>query len=487
MVITKNDIKELLYNEIGILEKRSRDLENAETKKAILDTIIEALDGDDYNEILEKTDILGLTLPLLYDENTSEKIYDKVFDNLYTLKAISTIIADEELQNDIDYEVAKKRFESVKKLFKTELKKEEITIEENKSLYNLNTMIECKRILTNLKYNQLVNLNQIKELEKILEWSNKDLEYQIRSFEVIKNHNQYVKNQMYGVKYIDKSQVLIMLDKEFTEYDDVYIEDITKRKIYDSAYDVDKNLIEECNDVDEIEDYLEKPSQQENPDMERFNYIMIKLIKYFENEMKEMKSMILEKDFYLEQSYKKEIVDDFNKFNSIYNRIRYIYSQENLLVSNKEIKEVKEIKNNIFYAAPIGSKKTYLENDVENNITEENLEKVSLLIDKLRTDTLSEDENKDLTKNKKYRGYKELRKDQIRVIYRHINNNNYLIIGVGTKKTDNDLTLYNKMVSRNNKIDISTEEKLVQKSTDSEKVKGKVLSYINDNKRKGNR
>ena len=107
MVITKNDIKELLYNEIGILEKRSRDLENAETKKAILDTVIEALDGDDYNEILEKTDILGLTLPLLYDENTSEKIYDKVLDNLYTLKAISTIIADEELQNDKDYEVAK--------------------------------------------------------------------------------------------------------------------------------------------------------------------------------------------------------------------------------------------------------------------------------------------------------------------------------------------------------------------------------------------
>src|SRR5699024_10156805 len=140
----------------------------------------------------------------------------------------------------------------------------------------------------------------------------------------------------------------------------------------------------------------------------------------------------------------KEIVDDFNKLNSIYNRIRYIYSQENLLVSNKEIKEVKEIKNNIFYASPIGSEKTYLENDVENNITEENLEKVSLLIDKLKTDTLSEEENKDLTKNKKYRGYKELRKDQIRVIYRHINNNNYLIIGVGTKKTDNDLTLYNK-------------------------------------------
>ena len=75
---------------------------------------------------------------------------------------------------------------------------------------------------------------------------------------------------------------------------------------------------------------------------------------------------------------------------------------------------------------------------------------------------------------------RELRNDQIRIIYSHIKDNYYKIDGVFVKKDDNDLKRYRNLNNRdkNNKIlDYQDEEEVYQK----------IIEYCNNFKRKGNR
>ena len=135
--------------------------------------------------------------------------------------------------------------------------------------------------------------------------------------------------------------------------------------------------------------------------------------------------------------------------------------------------------NNILYAKTKNNK-IYIMDDI-TKISEENLLKVKILLNKLRTNTLSGNESKALIENKKLKGYRELRKDQIRIVYLHLGNNNCLIIGVGTKKADNDLNFYNKMVEREASLKIEDYAK------EADKITEKINSYVKKNQRKGSR
>lgn len=72
-------------------------------------------------------------------------------------------------------------------------------------------------------------------------------------------------------------------------------------------------------------------------------------------------------------------------------------------------------------------------------------------------------------------------KKQIRIVYLHLGNNNCLIIGVGTKKADNDLNFYNKMVEREASLKIEDYAK------EADKITEEINSYVKKNQRKGSR
>ena len=79
----------------------------------------------------------------------------------------------------------------------------------------------------------------------------------------------------------------------------------------------------------------------------------------------------------------------------------------------------------------------------------------------------------------------ELRDDQVRVIFYPLTDNNYIIVGVLTKKKDNDNDGYSKMAFRNKEIDISTEEKYIKEQERSKEVEERYTKFIEDKKRKG--
>ena len=73
----------------------------------------------------------------------------------------------------------------------------------------------------------------------------------------------------------------------------------------------------------------------------------------------------------------------------------------------------------------------------------EYLSKIKKGLDMLRTGTIYGSYGKRVgTNNKIMGGCLEIRDDQIRIIYRHLKDNNYIILGVMVKKTDKDTKNY---------------------------------------------
>lgn len=477
-------LKGYLYNEIGRLETKETELENEILIRDILMEIVEILNSNIEN-IADNLLLLNLQIPLVCTRKAGMKIYDKLYDIVYMLNGCKKIMDEEEFLENRDYKKYLKCFNSTKHYFEEELNKINIEIENINKIYNFDTKISCRKTLTAFKYNQVISEEQIVELSKTFEWSNLDMDNRIRAIEIIRRHNELVINKRQNSNRISKSQVSLMLDKEFDNYDDIYIEDLHDKKIYDVSAQTYINLINECNDVDEIETYLDKPSEMGNEeDILEYDYIMTKIIKYYQQRMIEIREMIYDKDFYIDEEYRDIIVEDFNTLVSKYNRIRYIYNIEKYKYEREIVSNIGEKPdvNNVFYASPLGSKKTYLENDMED-ATNENLDILPILIKKLKTNTLTTKERKTLNENKSLKKARELRKGQIRIFYFHLNNNNYLIVGVGTKKDNNDMNLCTRMAKRNRNINIEE----ISEQERAEKTYQKMLEYVKENKRSGNR
>jgi hypothetical protein len=78
---------------------------------------------------------------------------------------------------------------------------------------------------------------------------------------------------------------------------------------------------------------------------------------------------------------------------------------------------------------------SYLENDLKN-IPNDRYDEVKGLLMRFKTGTLGKDESKKLYQ--RFPKLQELRSDQIRIPYRHVEGNKYVILGVILKKVDMD-------------------------------------------------
>lgn len=480
-------LKSFLDNKMDELEKQKNDLEEYEIEKSILEDIILSISVDDYDEVLNNTKALWFQLPLIYDKNISYKIIDKLYDVLYNIKAYKKIYDENDLEEEQEYQNSIKKFNSIKTMFKKRKNDVEKQINYINNICNKYTLKQLKRIVNSLEYEQIINSEQIEVLSKMLFSSNFEIKDQIIAMELIKIHNINIKNKLSKVPSISETSILDMLNVEFYSFDKPYIDDLRKRKEYDIETKTLKVLVEQSDDENDMEEIIVKPSEIDEYDEEKFDYIMIKNIIQLEEKLNEFIELIKEREFYMDEECAEEITINYNNTKRKYDKLIDIYIKEKSNMQKKDVeKEKLPTINNIFYASNSSNSKSYLEQDLEN-IAEENLDKVRYLINGLRTDKLNPLERKNITNNNKYKECLELKKDQIRVIYKHINNNNYLIIGVATKKDNNDMTLLTKMAKRNSYIDISTRENLAREMVKSEEIKGKVLLYIENNKRKGSR
>lgn len=480
--MTKTELKSILINHINNLGNLSEELKDIKIKEDLYKNLFDLLDNTNYTEIYENITIIFILISSIFESNLAKEINDKLFDIIYKLQQIQTICGEDAF-DEKEFQINFRNLVTLKNFLKQNYQKMEYREKEIKKIYSLDKLIFTKRIVSELSYSQLINNFEISNLKYILEDAGASIEDQIRSVEIIKRHNMLITNKFENTPCIEKTQIEMMLDTEFDKFDPVYITSTEDKREYDNIFELYKNFIECVDNLEDIKEIIDKPSLEENPNVEKFEYVMVKLLNYYQSQMMEIKSMIYEHDSYCNEELKREITKEFNIFKHKYQKIKFVYNTEKLKLERKEIIDTElPTVNNIFYARTT-SGNIYIEDDI-TEITNENLEKVRILLNKLRTDTLSLNESKPLVENKKFRGYKELRKDQIRIVYTHLGDNNYLIVGVGTKKTDNDLTLYTKMINRNVNYNLDNIEDCLE---ESEKIKVKVNEYIEQNQRKGSR
>ena len=266
-------------------------------------------------------------------------------------------------------------------------------------------MKSSRKLLSKLKYSQKITENEIESLHNILIESNISIEDSILAIEVVRKHNKLLKNKIEKGQFVCKTKIEMMLDTEVEEFKDCYIEDAVKRKECQIVIDLYKSLINDVENEQEIKELIDKPSEEKNPNVEKFQYIMKSLLNYYREQMMEIKEMIYDKDCYFDEGLKDEITTEFNKIRNKWKKIKYIYSTEMLKLDKINLKDMTlPTVNNILYAKTKNNK-IYIMDDI-TKISEENLLKVKILLNKLRTNTLSGNESKALIENKKLKGYR---------------------------------------------------------------------------------
>lgn len=108
------------------------------------------------------------------------------------------------------------------------------------------------------------------------------------------------------------------------------------------------------------------------------------------------------------------------------------------------------------------------------------------LITRFKKGTTVRSEVKPLGNNKKLKKIMELRSDQVRIIFKHVKDNIYNIMGVFTKKDDNNIMMYQIMANRM-MPDVSTEEKLNKQLELGEITIKQLADLVQTKGRKGTR
>lgn len=288
-----------------------------------------------------------------------------------------------------------------------------------------------------------------------------DLEYYNRNLATSKNKNK--REEEYTKSMYEEIPNILYAGYEVIEEPEV---DISRKQTLERLSKEIINVLK-CTSKEEIPQILEK-YETYNLANNEYNYVIIKVLKDYNIELFTYHQLLEEKDTYFIRGNRKEIIKSYyellNKYlvvRNYYNKINEIViDEEEPIFTEKEKEELKETKRLIYSTSLANPTKAKIIGDMDY-IPREYYSRVYELIDNFINGTNAPGEIKPLSNNKRAKGVFELKDDQVRIVFKHIKDNIYNIIGAFAKKTNNDTTMYQTMFSRMIP-DVSTEEKLAK-------------------------
>ena len=172
----------------------------------------------------------------------------------------------------------------------------------------------------------------------------------------------------------------------------------------------------------------------------------------------------------------KEIIKDYYINLNKYLIVRDFYNKINDFIIDEE--EEDEL-------TPSNTTNAKIIKDIDD-VPKEYYDTVLDLINKFKDGTIAKKEYKKLTNNKRLIRFSELKRDQVRIVLKHIKDNIYNIMGVFVKKNDNDNTMYQTMANRIIP-DTSTEDKLNNQLELAIYTEDKLADLVKEKGRKGTR
>lgn len=478
-------IIELLEKYIKELKQKEEKLAQDITFKSLYEELLPALKKKP-EELEEQKLEISLLFSTLYKDDIYLSRFYSLLPNLKTLK--DTRKEFKELVNKIykDYQDNEKEIQSLDAQIKR----------------SNNLLSTARRTKYNLKYSVPVtqyryDVENIKAIlsyfETIGEISNKEFLLLVNEIEL---YNRRVTTEETNKREVDYNETLYnevpnIINAGYQEHDKIEVLDERKATL-DKMADEILNYIEFLS-PDEIIENIEK-YQQYNIEDNEYSYIVTRLLDKYQEELISLYELLSDKEIFLRRKDRLEVIRDYYKNLHMYLFLRNYYETlneyEELEPTEEELEEEPEEVNNnqteprklIYATAPNNPSKTRIISDM-NDLPKEYYEKIEKLLNDFK---YRKRDHKILKTLKRRVGGKlssELKDDQIRIVYKQINKDTFIIVGVFTKKDNNDRR-FNLIQNRAIPI-IDTEEKLQrylalaekQESEISQKVKEEGRSY----------
>lgn len=478
--INITNLKNIINAELKIADEKNKIKEDALYQLDIYKEIINLIDMNDMNVTFNNLTVLSMLFPLIYEQKIAETVDKKITNLTYYLLKLSN---EEDLKEEYNkiHSRLKFIFDKINREYEILNNKLAIYISESKS-YTYKVSI-LRGILHRLNNGIVLNDFQIQKIKELFIKNEYSIEKQIIIMEYINHHN--IQSKFKDPKISYTTIKMIEDDFELYEIDNIVDKDVNEKYMewVNSIFD---NIISEENSelalelTDSITSWMTK---------DEFSFTLKSVLNKFLKLLQECKSNMLEDGNYEDLDIRKVIISEYNsyyyKFKNLqtyYNTKLHTFDAENI----EDIKESKniEIKNHLFFAT--SSTKSYIEKDIED-IPEEYYQRVKKLLEGFKYGTLQDHNMELLTSHNNLKGYRKLKEDQIRIVYRNINKDNYLILGVMVKKADNIIREYLSIIKRDYNYDISNEELYLEYRNQSEQIYDNLINYLNEFSRKGNR
>ena len=392
-------------------------------------------------------------------------LYKQIIEDLEQNKISK--IAQKVIYEKYRYELTKYNTQIFLKTIKTDLN----ILKRRLSIY-IEKRKKCRLVVNCLEYKQIIYNYLMDFIKEELSKENIVGVELIKTFEEIKKHNLMIRFDE-KISTYDLSQVSNMLNMGFEDIEIKYIE-VTpkvKQQIKQIINLLDSNSFTSVMASWELQYFS----------LEEQDYILKVVLKHYQDKIEDLINILKEEEFYFDIETLKTIKKEYQVYLE-----RYLFVRNNL----DNIKENKEENNidNTNYLEPLveitqANKLYYATNEIEPEksyfvrdllkIREESLERILELINNFK--------NGDISKVKYLANETpsfELKDDQIRIILKHIKNNNYSVMGVFIKKSDNNRSAYNNILARP-LASIDDEY--------SREVENYYMDYIENNKRSGSR
>ncbi len=392
-------------------------------------------------------------------------LYKQIIEDLEQNKISK--IAQKVIYEKYRYELTKYNAQIFLKTIKTDLN----ILKRRLSIY-IEKRKKCRLVVNCLEYKQIIYNYLMDFIKEELSKENIVGVELIKTFEEIKKHNLMIRFDE-KISTYDLSQVSNMLNMGFEDIEIKYIE-VTpkvKQQIKQIINLLDSNSFTSVMASWELQYFS----------LEEQDYILKVVLKHYQDKIEDLINILKDEEFYFDIETLKTIKKEYQVYLE-----RYLFVRNNLdnIKENKEennidntnyLEPLVEITqaNNLYYATnEIEPEKSYFVRDLLK-IREESLERILELINNFK--------NGDISKVKYLANETpsfELKDDQIRIILKHIKNNNYSVMGVFIKKSDNNRSAYNNILARP-LASIDDEY--------SREVENYYMDYIENNKRSGSR
>lgn len=466
-------IKEMLYQEIKEYYEITNENRNVESNINALNEMIKLLESEDYEIMMNNYILFDSLIPIFFSESEESSInilkilYNSIYFCLNYVKKPESFSKQDFIKSK---ENIKKISNKLSKVL--EIQTAKLLIKRPQS--NEKQITEYKKIITNLKYNKPILPNQYQLLLKLFESKNLTQKQIIILLERIKSHN--ISTHYANKRKIDNNITHEIINLEllgFEKFEEInWLEDKRKKQLDALIEAVISQGVDEIT-LQMFPTYKENLTFSDGYDINHIKYFYINLLTYYQNEIIDVQSQLNNLENYLEKESRNFIIELYKEFQKYYLLVRKKMDEEieKYEIDFKKIKEEEDI-NKLQYASK-ATGTTYFESDLKDLEKDTYKSFVDLII-KFKKGKLRPTQTKQLKDPNA--GFSEIKDDQLRIIYKHLENNEYLILGVFSKKDNNKIIEYNKICGRKPDIifkDEDIEEDIFNRITESSHYGGR--------------